>query len=202
MKFAIVSGSHRPAAQSGKVARFVGSHLTTLNPEYTSYVLELGKTPLPLWEEGIWNKDPKMLGPWKPISEEIAAADAFVAVAPEWSGMVPAALKNFFLFASDGCLYHKPALIIGVSASRNGAYPVAELRTSSYKNTHVQYISEHVIVRNVTEVLNEETAVSEEDSLIRRRLDYSLRVLAEYGKALRAVRASGVLNRKDFPYGM
>jgi NAD(P)H-dependent FMN reductase len=202
MKFAIVSGSHRPAAQSGKVARFIAAHLAGLNPEYSTYVLELGKTPLPLWEEGIWDKDPRMVGPWKPVSAEISSADAFVAIAPEWSGMVPAMLKNFFLFASDGCLYHKPGLIIGVSASRNGAYPVLELRSSSFKNTHVQYISEHVIVRNVTEVLNEEQPVSEEDASIRKRLDYGLRVLAEYGKALKKVRASGVLNRKEFPYGM
>jgi NAD(P)H-dependent FMN reductase len=202
MKFAIVSGSHRPAAQSGKVARFVGAHAKSLSPDYSTYVLELGKNPLPLWEEGIWNKDPKMIEPWTPVSEELSRADAFVVVAPEWSGMVPAALKNFFLFASDGCLYHKPGLIIGVSASRNGAYPVAELRVSSYKNSHIQYISEHVIVRNVNEVLNERAPVSEEDGQIRKRLDYGLRVLAEYGKALGTVRASGVLNRKEFPFGM
>ncbi len=202
MKFAIVSGSHRPGAQSGKVARFIASHLCTLSPAYATYLLELGKKPLPLWEEGIWDKDPKMLEPWKPVSEELSGADALVVIAPEWGGMVPAALKNFFLFAGDGCLYHKPALIVGVSASGNGAYPIAELRASSYKNTHVQYLSEHVIVRNVTEVLNTAAPASEQDSLIRRRLDYGLRVLAEYGGALKSVRASGVLNRKEFPYGM
>lgn len=202
MKFAIVSGSHRPAAQSGKVARFVATQLAALNADYTSYVLELGKNPLPMWDEGIWNKDPRMLEPWSPVSKEITSSDAVIVVAPEWSGMVPAALKNFFLFAGDGCLYHKPGLIIGVSASRNGAYPVAELRVSSYKNTHVQYISEHVIVRNVTEVLNEESPVSEEDTLIRGRIDYGLRVLAEYARALKLVRGSGVLDRKSYPYGM
>lgn len=47
------------------------------------------------------------------------------------------------------------------------------------KITHVQYISEHVIVRNVTEALNQEVPGSEQDSLIRKRLDYGLRVLAE-----------------------
>lgn len=202
MKFAIVSGSHRPQSQSGKVARFVAAQIAALSPDYSSYLLELGKDPLPLWEEGIWNKDPKMLAPWQPVSQAISGCDAAVVIAPEWSGMVPAALKNFFLFASDGCLYHKPGLIVGVSASRNGAYPVAELRTSSYKNSHIQYISEHLIVRNVNEVLNEEAPVSEEDGALRRRFDYSLRILAEYGKALRMVRASGVLNRKDFPFGM
>jgi len=202
MKYAIISGSHRPQSQSGKVARFISGRLQALNPEATSYVLDLGRTPLPLWDEGIWAADPDILSIWNPVSAELASSDAVVVIAPEWGGMVPAALKNLFLFAADGSLYHKPGLIVGVSASRNGAYPVAELRVSSYKNTHLQYISEHVIVRQVGEVLNAETAQSEGDEALRRRLDYSLSVLAEYAKALRQVRASGVLDRQAFPFGM
>jgi len=202
MKYAIIAGSHRPQSQSGKVARFIAARLQALNPEAESYVLDLGKTPLPLWDEGIWNNDPKILDIWKPVSSELAGSDAAIVIAPEWGGMVPAALKNLFLLAGDGCLYHKPGLIVGVSASRNGAYPVAELRASSYKNTHIQYISEHVIVRFVGDVLNGETAQSEDDASLRKRLDYSLAVLAEYAKALKLVRDSGVLDRKGFPYGM
>jgi NAD(P)H-dependent FMN reductase len=202
MKYAIISGSHRPQSQSGKVARFIGGRLAALNPESKSYLLDLGKTPLPLWDEGIWKADPAILDIWNPLSAELASSDAVVVIAPEWGGMVPAALKNLFLFAADGCLYHKPGLIVGVSASRNGAYPVAELRVSSYKNTHLQYISEHVIVRQVGDVLNEEAAQSDDDTALRKRLDYSLAVLAEYAKALRQVRASGVLDRKAFPFGM
>jgi NAD(P)H-dependent FMN reductase len=202
MKYAIISGSHRPQSQSGKVARFIAARLAELNPEASSYVLDLGKTPLPLWDESIWNGDPKILDAWKPVSAELSRSDAVIVIAPEWSGMVPAALKNLFLYASDGSLYHKPGLIVGVSASRNGAYPVAELRVSSYKNTHIQYISEHVIVRHVGDVLNDSAPQSEDDTLLRKRMDYSLSVLAEYAKALRLVRESGVLNRKEFPYGM
>jgi len=202
MKYAIISGSHRPQSQSGKVARFIAARLAELNPEASSYVLDLGKTPLPLWDESIWNGDPKILDAWKPVSAELSGSDAVIVIAPEWSGMVPAALKNLFLYASDGSLYHKPGLIVGVSASRNGAYPVAELRVSSYKNTHIQYISEHVIVRHVGDVLNDSAPQSEDDTLLRKRMDYSLSVLAEYAKALRLVRESGVLNRKEFPYGM
>ncbi len=202
MKYAIIAGSHRPQSQSGKVARFIAARLQALNPEAESYVLDLGKTPLPLWDEGIWNNDPKILDIWKPVSSELAGSDAAIVIAPEWGGMVPAALKNLFLLAGDGCLYHKPGLIVGVSASRNGAYPVAELRASSYKNTHIQYISEHVIVRFVGDVLNGEAAQSDDDASLRKRLDYSLAVLAEYAKALKLVRDSGVLDRKGFPYGM
>ena len=202
MKYAIISGSHRVNSQSGKVARFIAARLAALNPEASSYLLDLGKTPLPLWDESIWQGDPTILSLWKPIADELKTSDAAIVIAPEWGGMVPPALKNFFLFAADGSLYHKPGLIVGVSASRNGAYPVAELRVSSYKNTHVQYISEHVIVRQVGDVLNEETPQTDDDISLRKRLDYSLSVLAEYAKALQAVRASGVLNRKDYPFGM
>jgi NAD(P)H-dependent FMN reductase len=202
MKFAIISGSHRVNSQSGKVGRFLAERLSSLNPEYQTYLLDLGKTPLPLWDEGIWSGDPRILDVWKPVSKEIATCDAAIVIAPEWSGMVPAALKNFFLLASDGCLYHKPGLIVGVSSSRNGAYPVAELRMSSYKNTHLQYISEHVIVRFVEAMLNGPEAESEDDTSLRKRIDYSLAVLAEYGKALKGVRDSGVLKKKEFPFGM
>lgn len=202
MKYAIISGSHRPQSQSGKVARYVQARLQALNPGAETYLLDLGKTPLPLWDEGIWNNDPKILDLWNPVSQALAGSDALVVVAAEWGGMVPAALKNLFLFASDGCLYHKPGLIVSVSASRNGAYPVAELRASSYKNTHLQYISEHVIVRFAGEMLNGDAPQSEDDAYLRGRLDYSLAVLAEYAKALRLVRESGVLDRQAFPFGM
>jgi len=173
-----------------------------MNPNSSCHVLDLGKTPLPFWDEKIRQDNPEILGIWNPVSENLASSDAIVVISPEWGGMVPAALKNFFLFASDGCLYHKPGLIVGVSASRNGAYPVAELRVSSYKNTHIHYISEHVIIRQVGEVLNEDKPQSKEDSYIRNRLDYGLAVLAEYAKALKQVRDSGVLKREEFPFGM
>ena len=40
------------------------------------------------------------------------------------------------------------------------------------------------------------------DAEIRKRLHYSLEILAEYAKAFKGVRASGKINVKDFPYGM
>lgn len=202
MRFAVISGSHRPDSQSGKVARYVEGHLSTISADHQSFVLELGKTPLPLWEDGMWRADPKMVEPWKPISTELAQCDAAVVIAAEWGGMVPPALKNFFLFAADGCLYHKPAMLIGVSGSKNGAYPIAEMRMSSYKNVHIVYTPEHVIVRQAADMLNGPEAQSPDDAFLRKRLDYGLRVLAEYATALKSVRDSGVLNRKEYPFGM
>ncbi len=37
---------------------------------------------------------------WEPYAKRLQAADGFVVVSPEWHGMVPAGLKNFFLYCS------------------------------------------------------------------------------------------------------
>jgi len=116
--------------------------------------------------------------------------------------MVPAGLKNFFLLCSGELLAHKPGLIISVSASLGGSYPVVELRTSSYKNTRLCYIPDHVIVRNVGQMLKGAQPIDEHDRLLRERIDYSVRILLEYAKALKSVRDSGLIDLKRFPYGM
>ncbi|MBM3602214.1 MAG: NAD(P)H-dependent oxidoreductase, partial [Alphaproteobacteria bacterium] len=130
------------------------------------------------------------------------SADALIIVAPEWGGMAPAALKNFFLYASSAELGHKPALLVAVSAGVSGSYPIAELRSSSYKNNHICYIPEHLIVRQVGQVMNGQQATSPEDQAIRDRADFALSVLHGYGQALRPLRASGAVFNKSYPFGM
>ena len=44
--------------------------------------------------------------------------------------------------------------------------------------------------------------MSKEDKLIRGRIRYGLRLLGEYAKALKQVRASGVIDLKNFKSGM
>ncbi len=200
MKVAIVSGSHRTASESGRVARYVESVVKKQGAGV--YLLDLAIRPLPFWDDGMWSGDPTLTAAWSPIKTELLACDSVVLIAAEWGGMVPAALKNFLIFATDGSLYHKPSLLVGVSSSRNGAYPIAELRMSGYKNSHLVHISEHVIVRDVNKMLHGDTPASEDDGFLRKRFDYGVKVLLEYGKALKQVRESGVLNRKDFPNGM
>jgi len=73
---------------------------------------------------------------------------------------------------------------------------------SSYKNTRLCYIPDHVIVRNVGQMLHGDEPADEHDQALRGRITYSLRVLIEYAKALRLVRESGVIDLKAFPYGM
>ncbi|NWG13469.1 MAG: NAD(P)H-dependent oxidoreductase [Acidobacteria bacterium] len=201
MKISIIAGSHRREAESARVARYIEDVLGRIGVDRT-YLFSLSGNPLPLWDEGVWEGDPKWSSLWVPIAGELGSSDGFVIVAPEWSGMVPAGLKNFFLLCGGDLLAHKPGLIVAVSASLGGAYPVVELRASSYKNTRICYIPDHVIVRNVGRMLKGDQPADEHDASLRARIEYSLRVLLEYARALRSVRESGVVDLKRFPFGM
>tara|TARA_B100000927_G_C16236831_1_gene377745 strand:+ start:114 stop:590 length:477 start_codon:yes stop_codon:yes gene_type:complete len=158
---------------------------------------------LPLWDEEIGSDAPQW-SDLKALAEKIDAADAFIMVAPEWHGMVPAALKNFFLVCGGASFAHKPALPVGVSAGPGGTYPINELRTSSYKNNRLCYLPEHLIVRNCTVVMNDDKAQNDEGehSYISERSLYCMNQLIAYADALAQVRASGAADLTPYPNGM
>jgi len=204
MKITIISGSHRKVSQSEKVARFIQRTLEEQKLCENAWLFSLAANPLPLWDESIWEADPAWERRLAPISAELASSDAFVVISPEWHGQVPSGLKNFFLMWGKGELAHKPALIVTVSSADGGAYPVAELRMSSYKNNRICYIPEQVIVRNVESVLNDDPAQNnaDADSYFRERIAYALNILKEYALALGQVRASGAADLSKFKNGM
>ena len=202
MKFGVIIGSHRKVSNSAKVGRFMAEAIKRLVPASTVWMFDLGGNPLPLWDESIWTGDVEWKKRLEPISKELKMCDAYVVVSPEYSGMVPPGLKNFFLLCQSQDIGHKPGLIVGVSSGKGGSYPIVELRMSSYKNTHINWIPEHVIVRDADKVLNDAVTNGESDTLTRGRLEYGVKVLAEYSKAMRSVRASGVIDDQNFPYGM
>lgn len=202
MKISIISGSHRQNSQSEKVSRFV-SHLLSNEWQVENEIINLAGNPLPLWDDSFWRADSELRKQFAPYSDKLKKSDALIVVTPEWAGMVAAGLKNFFLYCGPQELGHKPALIVTVSSSRGGSYPVAELRMSSYKNAFLCYIPDHVILRQVEAVLNDPLkSTSPDDDYIRGRLKYSLRMLQEYARALSLVRASGVPDYKTYPFGM
>jgi len=201
LKHFIVVGSHRKNSQSLKVGKYI--QICLEKEGQSVQLLDLGTANIPLWDEDFWSDTPRWTQLWKPISTQLLAADALTVVSPEWSGMAPPALKNFFLLCSKNELAHKPALLVGVSSGISGSYPIAELRMSSFKNTRLCYIPDHVIVRFVETVLNTSPdAENDNDLQIRKRIQYSLSLLQQYALALQKVRESGVMNTKDFPYGM
>lgn len=196
MRAAVIAGSHRRDSQSGRVARYIAARCELIGGQ-APYLLDLGESPLPLWNEPPLFNDEL----WDEVGAQLHACDAVVVVTPEWGGMAPGALKNFFLLCEQGELAHKPGCLVGVSASNGGSYPLAELRMSSYKNTHLCYIPEQIIIRQV-ELRLHPHADGEAEGHLRARLDYVLGMLAAYAGALAQVRASGRVDLVRYPFGM
>jgi len=203
MKISVINGSHRLHSQSLKVANYVQGLLKGGVAE-DSWLFSLAGNPLPLWDEGVWDDEPRWTQLLTPIKQQLASSDGFVVVSPEWHGQVPAGLKNFFLLFGKNELGHKPALIVTVSSGEGGAYPVAELRMSSYKNSRICYIPEHVIIRHAEKILNDKPEENDtrSDTYIRERLQWALKILREYAVALKHVRESGVTQSDKFKNGM
>jgi len=205
MKIGIICGSHRLNSQSEKVARHIEHALVEQGACEETYLLNLAGNPLPLWEEAIWEGDAQWQELMGPISAELESCDGFVVVSPEWHGMAPAALKNFFLiWTGGGELAHKPALIVTVSIADGGSFPVAELRMSSYKNNRLCYLPEHLIIRYVDTVFNADPAENKASAqeYFEDRLAYCLRLLREYALAFRQIRASGAASLETYSSGM
>lgn len=202
MQITIIVGSHRDESQSSRVGAYIAKDLTHSDPAVSVDTIDLAGNPLPLWDESVWQGDSELAAKWKPYRDRLRKADGLVIISPEWAGMVPPGLKNLLLFAGPKEVGHKPALIVAVSAARGGSYPVNELRTSGYKNNRLLYIPEHVLVQDVNDVLAGDTPASDRDAWLRRRIQFADRILLEYAKALTSLRASGLTDHADFPYGM
>ena len=202
MNIVIVSGSHRMASQSEKIARIVQDYLQQANTH--ADIISLANNPIPLWEQAIWEGDAEWKARLDPLKAQLSAADGLVIISPEYHGQVPAGLKNFFLLFSRFELGHKPAYIISVSAGDGGAYPVAELRMSSYKNNRLCYIPEHLIIRKVESVFNalESDNDPRSQAYYQERLHWGLDILLGYAQALADMRTRTHIHHEKFGNGM
>ena len=199
MKYTIISGSHRKKSNSMKTAKYVSSVLNKQKGVTSVKIIDIAESPLPLWQE---NRD-EVAHIWNPVAKDLSESSGLVVISPEWGGMVPSGLKNFFLYCTNEIVGHKPCLLLSISSGRSGSYPIAELRSSSYKNNRICYIPDHVIVRNADHVLNDfENISSEDDRLIKERIQYSCKILNEYSKAFLTIRKSNVVDFEKFPNGM
>ena len=196
MRFVVVSGSHRKNSNSVKVSGYLKDRLEK-RPDHHVSLLELATTQLPFWDEAAWDKSSALAKQWQQIAEPISAADGIIIVAPEWGGMVPAILKNFFLFTGPAELGNKPGLICTVSSGGGGTHPIPELRISSYKNNKLCYLPEHLIVSHADSFPDGEV-----HQRLLPRIDYALDLLVAYAEGLAHVRSSPVGCRTDFPFGM
>lgn len=204
MHIVLINGSHRQGSQSGRITKYLAAQLPKLDGTVTTDIIDLTGNPLPLWddENNSYTTSSALKPVWEPYAKRLQAADGFVVISPEWHGMVPSGLKNFFIYCSPSDIGHKPALITTVSASINGAYPVDELRVSSYKNSRLNYIPEQLIVRHAAKIFVGDAPADKDDEYMRGRADFALRVLIEYTKALKPMRESGAVFDKKYASGM
>lgn len=193
---AIIVGSNRTNSQSLKVANFLRERLEHLKLCDSIHLLNLAACPLPLWPE----KDLNNIWPDQKVA--IQNATSLIVISPEWHGMACPAIKNLFLYVGLNEVGHKPALLVGVSAGIGGAYPLTELRTSSFKNCRINYLPEQLIVRQVESVLNGQDPYDDNDCRLRARIDWSLIMLSSYDKALRSVRNDINMHLPAFANGM
>ena len=199
MKISIISASHRANSQSKKISDILHNLLLNIKTDLDIYDLDLADKSLPLWSpdkkngKGVWGDT------WSSISDNLNKSDGFILVVPEYGGMATPAAKNIFLLCGNGEFAHKPGLIVSVSSGNGGAYPISELRMSSYKNTHIMWIPENIIIRNVEE-FNPGAHGDNIPKWIDDRIDYVLKLLLSYASNMKSLRK--IINRKDFGNGM
>ena len=199
MKISIISASHRINSQSKKISSFIQDNLFKIASKLDTDILDLADAGLPLWSpekkdgKGIWGEN------WNSISVNLNESDGFILVVPEYGGMATPAAKNIFLLCGNGELAHKPGLIVSISSGTGGAYPISELRSSSYKNTHIMWIPENIIIRNVEE-FNPGAHGKNIPNWLDNRIDYVLKLFLTYASKMKPIRE--IVNRKDFGNGM
>lgn len=198
MNIVIISGSSRKASQSARISKIVKTIWDSKHPEDIVDIIDLSEYQIPFWDEAIWEDNWSYQPKWLAISSLLKAVDACIFVVPEWAGMAPAQVKNFLLLA-DLDLAHKPSLIASISSGMGGSYPVAELRMSGYKNTHLLWIPDHVIIRKCQDFQPAANGYEFETN----RLDYCLTLLQAYAARLQGL--SHDLQTQGLPehrYGM
>lgn len=194
MLISIISSSQRSNSESLRISNYIAGRVEAAGP--SAEVHDLHALALSTDIEAVWES-----GAAKPVVERLEAGDAAVFVTPEWNGMPSAALINF-IHQIGKTLAHKPVLLVGVSSGRNGAYPIAALRSLGYKNTKYLMIPEHLIFRSVKEMVQDGEPSGDEDAFIRRRTDFAIGVLIAYAEGMGAIRSALPDTPKEFGFGM
>ena len=210
MNLLIISASQRIESQSAKVAKYLTNSSNKFRK--TSHI-ELCKQRLPLWdgEESSKQNDDS---DWLAINSQFQTMDALILVTPEWGGTASPLLKNLLMMADATDSGHKPVLLVSVVNGISGAYPIAELRMNAFSNNKLVAIPDHLIIRNVDEILNtvnesthrDEDVITRRDNSIRHRIGYSLHTLLHYSQAMKSLRETLQVSTYDnehlYQYGM
>lgn len=197
MKLCVISGSTRADSQSAKIAHYLQRRLQSMGSEAS--VLDLSSKLLPLYTDDEANAQ---LPVAVDVLQQLEEADGYVFVSPEWNGMASIGILNLLHYAGQQ-LAHKPVLLVGISASRGGSYPVLQLRQMGYKNRHYVLVPEQLVITQCETVMNDDSFTEDaSDIYIKKRADYALGVLTTYAEALAQVRKSPQVSLDTYPNGM
>ena len=198
MKLSIISSSLREDSQSKRIANILKDRIIKLRSNCDIFTVDLINENCPYWSDNKKDND-FYKDKWVHISKNLQNSYGFILVVPEYGGMASPLSKNLFLMCDNGEFFHKPGLIVSISSGIGGAYPISELRSSSYKNSHVLWIPENIIIRNV-EQYKPGNHGSEIPPWLDIRIDYCLNLLMEYSRFLNPLQNK--LNKEDFKNGM
>ncbi|NQZ27455.1 MAG: NAD(P)H-dependent oxidoreductase [Colwellia sp.] len=210
MNLVIISASQRTQSQSAKVAEYLADN----SGQFSSVRhIELCKQRLPMWDGEEMSKQQDD-SDWLAINVQLQAMDALILITPEWGGTASPLLKNLLMMAQATDIGHKPVLLVSVVNGISGAYPIAELRMNAFSNNKLVAIPDHLIIRNVEEILNtinkddqqKDEAITRRDKSMRHRIGYSLHTLLHYSQAMKSLRETLQGNTYNdehlYPYGM
>jgi NAD(P)H-dependent FMN reductase len=193
MKIAVILGSARDGRQGEKVSKWVVSSVQNLHSVELK-VLDLKDYDLPFMREGI----PPRYNPEREVSEnvqqwleDIAWADAYILVTPEYNRSVPAELKNALdTIGHEGD--KKPAMIVSYSGTPTGGLAAQQEFRTILNHIEMIPVPAFVAIPLVQTVFNEDGTFTDAvkasghspDSMLKGALDD----LLWYGRALKAAR--------------
>jgi NAD(P)H-dependent FMN reductase len=172
MKIAIILGSTRPKYRLGeRVAKWVMSETQKYSQAEFAF-LDLREYNLPFFNEAEGPRGNKNRQPEENVKkwlEDIASADGYIFITPEYNEGPSAALKNAIDFLAFEAK-RKPAVIIGYSDGSNGGmYAPIQLRVNLGEVGIVALKAQQIIL-NADKIINEDGVVlaTEKEALERR----------------------------------
>lgn len=197
MNIVVISGSTRADSASLKVSNYLVQKLNGNGIE--TNLVDLNESRLPLYDDGPSKSDET----WLKVLPLLTKADAYIFVSPEWDGMFSVGLHNLLNYTAsavdDKPLAHKPVMLVGVSSGMGGAYPLAQMKAMGQKNNHFVVIPDNLRFAKFKEVFVDGELA---EGGLKARVEYSLKLLAEYAEALKSVRSSSSLDLDTFASGV
>lgn len=196
MKLLVINGSVRESRATGRVVAWVEKAAKQSLSGIELKTIDLKEIKLPVFDEPVspmMNPERKPEGQVKVWLDELAAADGYVFVTPEYNHTMPSGLKNAIDYI-DFQVMKKPFLVVG-HGGVGGARATQELKLAL--NANIGAVPVPVAIPVIGYVgyqdLISETgeANTEEVRQLESTLKSGLETLAWYAEALSAKRSNG-----------